>query len=192
MTCVTATELSEEERIKRVLACVESLQVILHLRTNDEGLTNLGEEESLQHYVQSFVDDLNTLCGKPKEKRDLRAFCVRALAFQSSLTKCLEPSLERARTGTPDVKVPGYFMPLYTFFKQQQPLGEVFDETEPPDEDTKRRRILLHDGPLLNLTLLAEAILLHDDVVAPSSLSNVLENTRHSPERISNHWSQGI
>ena len=171
LTCVTATELSEEERIKRVLACVESLQVILHLRTNDEGLTNLGEEESLQYYVQSFVDHLNTSCGKPEEKRDLRAFCVRALAFQSSLTKCLEPSLERARKGSPDVKVPDYFMPLYTFFKQQQPLGEVSDETEPPDEDTKRRRVLLHDGPLLNLTLLAKAILLHDDVVAPSSLS---------------------
>jgi hypothetical protein len=184
LTCVTATEPSEEARVKRVSACVESLRVILHLQTNAEGLKNADEEESLREYMQSIVHDLNTLCGKPEEKRDLRAFCVRALAFQGFLTKCLEPSLEPASEGSPDVKVPSHFIPLSTFFSSQYlnhtsqtqlqdnmlPHAAVSVEKVPASED-KTRRVLLHDGPLINLTLLAKAILAHGEAVDSSILS---------------------
>jgi hypothetical protein len=174
LTCVTTTELSEQARIKRVSTCVESLRVILHLRTSAKPL-KISVEESLQTYLQSIVNGLNSLCEKPDEIRDLRAFCVRALAFQSILTRCLEPT----RMGSPKIKVPSHFLPLYTFFssitytlqdQEQQAPAEVFDEKESSDEDTKWR-VLLHDGPFLNLTLLANAILLHDDDVDPSTLS---------------------
>ena len=175
LTCATATEPSEQARIKRVSACIDSLRVILHLRTSSEPPMNPDEEKSLRMYMESIVDGLNTLCDKPDEIRDLHAFCVRALAFQGFLNRCLEP----ARVGSPNVKVPGHFIPLYSFFsskntlqKQHQAPAEVSDEKEHPgDSDDTMWRVLLHDGPFINLTLLARAILLHDYVdVHPSSL----------------------
>jgi hypothetical protein len=196
LTCVTNTELSDQARTKRVSTCVESLRVILHLRTSDK-LLKKSDEESLQAYLQSIVDGLNSLCEKPDEIRDLRAFCVRALAFQGILTRCLEPTrvgspnikLEGlSRTGvnpTPScdsavVKVPSHFLPLYMFFssitntlqkQEQQAPTEISDEKGSSDEDTEWR-VLLHDGPFINLTLLARAILLHDDLdIGPASLS---------------------
>ena len=182
LTCATATEPSEQGRVKRVSACVDSLRVILHLRTSSERPIKPDEEKSLRIYMQSIVDGLNTLCDKPDKIRDLHAFCVRALAFQGFLNRCLEP----ARVGSPNVKVPGHFIPLYTFFssmntleKQHQAPAEVFDDKghpddkeHPDDSDDTMWRVLLHDGPFINLTLLARAILLQDDVdVHSSSLS---------------------
>ena len=175
LTCVTTTGLSEQARIKRVSTCVESLQVILHLRTSAEHLEN-PDDESLRAYLQSIVDSLNSLCDKRTEIVDLRTFCVRALFFQGIMTKCLEP----IRVGSPDIKVPSHFLPIFTFFcpimRWQQAPAEVSDEVEfffdeDLDEDTKWR-ILLHDVPFINLTLLARAILSNDHLDAdPASLS---------------------
>jgi hypothetical protein len=178
LTCVTATEPSEEARIKRVLACVESLRIILPPHTNAKGLTS-KDEEPLQEYIRSIVVDLNTLCGKPGEKSDLRAFCVRALAFQGFLTKCIDRSPDPAREDTPDVKVPDHFIPLLTFFLSFLPhqhtvspaaVSEEFSGEVPrPDEDSMRRT-LLNDGLFINLTLLAEAIYSHKGDVDPSTI----------------------
>ena len=170
LTCIT-TELSEQARIKRVSTCVDSLRVILHFRTNAEHLKN-PDDESLRTYLQSIVDGLNSLCEKPDEIKDLRAFCVRALVFQGILTKCLEPT----RAGPPNIKVPSHFFPIFTAFSsvidtEVQALAEVSVEKESSDEDTTWR-LLLHDGPFINLTVLARAILLHDDPDAdPATLS---------------------
>ena len=173
LTCVTATELSEEARIKRVSACVDSLRVILQLRTSVKS-TEISDEDSLRANTQSIVDGLNILCEELDNTVDLRAFCVRALAFQGFLTRCLEQAKEASRDG----KFPDHFIPLYMFFSkfsslantshthQQgfiQPPAGVSDEKAPADEN-EMWRTLLHDGPLINLTLLARAILLHDDV----------------------------
>ena len=162
LTCVTVTELSEQARIKRVSACVDSLRVILQHRTSVEG-TEISDEEPLRVNMQSIVNGLNISCEEEPDV-NLRAFCVRALTFQGFLTRCLE----QARGVSPDGKFPGHFIPLYTFFSSQTPTG-VFDEKAPANEDDIWRT-LLHDGPLINLTLLATAILRHDDV-DPSSLS---------------------
>ena len=169
LTCVTATELSEQARIKRVSTCVESLRVIIHLRISAGHIKN-ADDSSLRAYLQSIIDVLNSLCDKPDKIRDLRAFCVRALVFQGILTKCLEPT----RVGSPNTTVPSHFLPMFTIFSSiitintLQADAEVSDEM---DEDTKWR-VLLHDGPFINLTLLAEAILLDDDLdVDPTTLS---------------------
>jgi hypothetical protein len=172
ITCVTAIELTDEARLKRVLACVESLRIILHLRTSAERLNGPDEELPLRRYMQSTVANLNTLCRGPEERSDLRAFCVRALAFQGFLTKCLEPSLESAREGSPDVKIPGYFIPLHEFFSSvtlQYVWHTAVADEEPTNEDTMRT--LPNDAPFINLALLAKAILSHHDDVDPSTLS---------------------
>ena len=166
LTCVTATELSEEARIKRVSACVDSLRVILQLRTSIEDTNISAGEKSLQANTRSIVDGLNILCEELDKTMDLRAFCVRALVFQGFLTRCLE----QAKAVSPDGNFPTHFLPLYTFFSLAntsqdtiQPPAGVSDEKAPANED-EMWRTLLHDGPLINLTLLARAILLHDDV----------------------------
>ncbi len=171
LTCATATELSEQARVKRVSACVNSLRVILQHRTSadPERPANPDEEESLRVYMQSIVDGLNTLCEESDEIMDLRAYCVRALAFQGFL--------EPARVVPPNDKFPGHFVPLYTFFSswdntsrtQRQdtvpPAAGISDEKAPTDTDEgKMWRTVLNDGPLINLTLLAGAILSQDDV----------------------------
>jgi hypothetical protein len=174
LSCVTAAEPSEDARVARVSACVESLRVIL--QTSAERLKNPNEEESLRKYIQGIVDDLNALCGEPKEKMDLRAFCVRALAFQGILTKCLESAL----VGSSVVNLPSYFIPLYDFFSSHAsptqlqdpgpPPAHVSREKSPANSDT-RWQVLLHDGSFVNLSLLAKAILSHDETVDSSSLS---------------------
>ena len=170
LTCVTTTGLSEQARIKHVSTCVESLRVILHLRTNGEHLRS-PDDESLREYLQSIVDSLNSLCDQPTEIMGLRPFCVRALFFQGILTKCLEPT----RVGSVNIKVPSHFLPIFTFFfsiiSWWQAPAEVSDEGEFFGEDTKWR-VLLHDGPFINLTLLAGAIISPDHLDAdPASLS---------------------
>ena len=71
LTCVRATNLSEEARVKRVSTCVESLRVILLLRTSAERLNYPNEEKSLGNFMQKIVKNFDTLCGRPKKKRDL-------------------------------------------------------------------------------------------------------------------------
>ena len=178
MTCATEVQLSEQDRVKRVSACVNSLRIIVRLRKSTD-----DEEKLLTEEMQSIVDDFNGSCGKPKEKKDIRAFCVRALAFHDFLTKCLElplPSLERASEKSPDIKVSRHLVPLYKFFSdsvkmsqrsQQAPTG-VSDEdlsSELPDNG-KMSQMFLHDGPFINLALLADVILSRDDI-DPSGLS---------------------
>ncbi|KAH9074997.1 hypothetical protein EDB83DRAFT_1887629 [Lactarius deliciosus] len=178
LTCATATELSEQARVNRVSACVDSLRVIFQHRTIAE---NHDEEKSLQVHMQSIVDGLNTLCEESDGIVDLRAYCIRALAFQGFL--------EPAKVVLPKNKFPGYLTPLYTFFSSWDNMSQtqrdtvppsvgVSDEKAPPpagmkapplDED-KMWRTTLNDGPLINLTLLAGAMLSQDDV-DPSSLS---------------------
>jgi hypothetical protein len=114
LTCVTAIDLSDQTRINRVSTCIDAVWEIIKRATCDDG-PNPAEVESPRAYMQHIVKDLNKVCGEPEEKRDLRAFCIRALAFQGFLTKCLEPTLEPAREESPGVKVPDHFIPLYEF-----------------------------------------------------------------------------
>ncbi|KAH9169432.1 hypothetical protein EDB89DRAFT_1471460 [Lactarius sanguifluus] len=172
LMCASASELSEKALLKRVFACVNSLWVIFqhwHLTSaGDPEKENPEEEESPRDFMKSIVRGFDT-----KDKIvGLRGFCVRALVFQGFLTKVEE--------GLPDVKFPGYFIPIYTFFSSRDNLNTsqtmrkdtasgVSHEMAPPPDDEMRRAVL-HDGPLINLTLLAKAIL-SQDCTDPSTLS---------------------
>ncbi|KAH9017223.1 hypothetical protein EDB85DRAFT_682169 [Lactarius pseudohatsudake] len=163
LTCASASELSEQARLKRVSACVDSLCMIFqHLAC----IKHPENPDLPTDYIQTIIDGFND------KVVGLHGFCVRALAFQGFLTKCRE----QAGEGLPDVKFPSHLIPLYSFLssqtKQQDtvpPAGAgVSDEKSPPDGEMWRT--VLHDGPLINLTLLARAILLHH-CVDPSTLS---------------------
>ena len=97
---------------------------------------------------------------------------VRGLLAQST---DLEENLAPTR------RFPAYLVPLYAFFSSRgnasdapredgDPLAEVPSEQLMMAEDQRQRRAFLCDGPLINLALLARAILSSDDV-DPSDLS---------------------
>jgi hypothetical protein len=177
MTCATSLELSEEACTTRVLACVSSLRTIF--RASNE--QTLGEhEEGLQKkYIQGVVDGLNALCNEDDPKVSLRASCVRSLAFQGLLTQLTESEGE---SRPPTRRFPTHLVPLYTFFSSGGNMPgtlqddcvnspqETTPEQSPTADDPEMWRALLHDGPLVNMTLLAEAVVSHD-VVGPSKLS---------------------
>ncbi|KAH8989442.1 hypothetical protein EDB92DRAFT_869039 [Lactarius akahatsu] len=187
LRCASASELSEQARLKRVFACVNSLWVIFqrwHLTSaGDPENGNPEEGESPQDFMESIVRGFMKIIDRGFVTKDkmvgLRGFCVRALAFQGFLTKWLE----QVEEGLPDVEFPGYFIPLYTFFSSWDnlntsqtmrrdtvsPPAGVSHEMAPP-LDSEKWRAVLQDGPLINLTLLARAIL-SQDCADPSTLS---------------------
>jgi len=177
MTCATSLELSEEACMNRVLTCVNSLRTIFKAGTKQT--LNKDEEELQARYIQGVVDGLNGLCNGADSKVALRASCVRGLAFQGLLTKLTDSEGEFPQTR----RFPTHLVPLYTFLSSGgNSSGTQRDDSglNPPPEATSEQsrmaknremwRALLYDGPLVNLTLLAEAVVLRDDV-GPSKLS---------------------
>ena len=174
MTCATSLELSEEACVNRVVACVNSLRTIFKISA--EQPRNPDEENTQKEYIHGIIDGLNALCDGWDSIVALRASCVRGLAFRGLLAQSTESEGELPLTR----RFPTYLVPLYTFFSSRgnstskedggDPPAEVSSEQPTIAEDQRRRRALLCDGPLINLTLLAKAILLNDDV-DPSDLS---------------------
>ena len=178
MTCATSLELSEEACTTRVLACVSSLRTIF--KASAKQMLSKDEEELQKKYIQGVVGGLNGLCNEEDSKVSLRASCVRSLAFQGLLTQLTESEGE-ARP--PTRRFPTHLVPLYIFFSSGgNALGtqqndsvipspqEATPEQSPTADDSEMWRALLYDGPLVNLTLLAEAIVSHD-LVGHSKLS---------------------
>ena len=101
----------------------------------------------------------------------LRASCVRGLAFQGLVSHLT----------TPEQPFPDHLNPLYSFICEEdnrestrQPgngaLSASTHNSQPSDKSKEKWDRPLHDGPLVNLTLLAQAILLHEHI-HPESLS---------------------
>ncbi len=176
MACAASLELSEEACMNRVQACVNSLQTIF--KSSTEQTISKDAEGAQEEYIQEVIDGLNGLCDEADSKVALRASCVRSLAFQGLLTQLTESAGESPLTR----RFPTHLVPLHTFFslggntsgtQQDDSLNPPPEATSDQSQMAKNRemwRALLHDGPLVDLTLLAEAVVLHDGV-DPSKLS---------------------
>jgi hypothetical protein len=170
MTCATSLELGEEACVNRVIACVNSLRTIFKISADQP---RNRDEETQKEYIQGIIDDLNVLCDHRRDSTvALRASCVRALAFRGLLVQSTEAEGE----SPPARRCPAYLVPLYAFFSSRGnssntmqedgggPHAEAPSEQPTIAEDQRQRQALLYDGPLLNLALLAKAILSNDDV----------------------------
>jgi len=162
LTCATSRGLSEESCIARVSACVNSLRLVF--KPTDSHPVGSDEDKKLRkNYIQGLVDDLNAQCNGEDSTVALRASCVRGLAFQGLLTNLTPPDVE----GTPSRPFPDHLLPLYTFFcdvGNDDSKGQLVNNpssTEAPNNRDKMWKAFLNDGPLANLTLLADAILSH-------------------------------
>jgi hypothetical protein len=162
MTCATSVELSDQARIARVSSCVNALVLIFqHSRERKGGSSEpdklkLKEEMQLQQeYIQWLIDDFQSLCRMDDHTIALRASCISAHAVQGLLSHLVPPN-----GGTTDTsQFPASLIPIYNY---------LF-----PNNNTTPSAMwmsLLHDGPLANLTRLAQAIRDREHV-PPSILS---------------------
>ncbi|KAI0261635.1 hypothetical protein BC834DRAFT_895197 [Gloeopeniophorella convolvens] len=167
-TCVVSPELSEDARMSRALACADSLQMIsenaVSLPTTSEtsavfpgdGLEGSDIETIMKHFVP--------FCGSPNQTVALRASCVMGLAIQGSLA-----SLERSDPQDTVVRTfPRYLLPLYRIIRSWKTsdvsrwsyISIVPTPTiHPLPSDQEMWSDLLYDAPLINLAVLANAVL---------------------------------
>ena len=167
MTCATSVELSDETIINRVSLSVEGLRLIFQQCLKPRQGTSVPDklEEKLQlqqTYIQGLIDDFQTLCGVDDPRMALRASCVKGLAVQGLLSR-LVYSDEFEKGTIPSRQFPVSLIPLYEFFfpNDNTNIVQRLSDGEAPSslENAKMWTSFLQDGPLANLTMLAQAVL---------------------------------
>jgi hypothetical protein len=163
LTCTTSHVLSEEACITRVSACVNSLRLIFKPADSRPVDSDTMGNELRKGHIQDLVNDLNARCDGKDQTVALRASCVRGLAFQGLLTHLTPPDVET----TPTRPFPDHLLPLYTFFCGRGNNDSIEQQanspssTEARDRNERMWKAFLNDGPLVNLTFLADIILSH-------------------------------
>ena len=167
ISCATSVKLSDEASLARVSSCVKALLRIFKYSREQKGTSpdNLKEESKQQTYIQELIDRFRTLCELRDPTIALRASCIRALAVQGLLSQlALQNSPtdgpQNRTTDGPQSQFYASLIPIYQFFF---PYDNILDQLhrghKPSDEENQRMwHNLLHDGPLVNLTILSQAI----------------------------------
>jgi hypothetical protein len=172
ITCATSVELSDQDSINRASSCVKALVLIFQYSRERKGASSepdkLKKEIQLQReYIQGLIDDFQTLCRIEDHTTALRASCISALAVQGLLSQLVPPNSE-----TTDIsQFPPSLIPIYHYLFPNDNTVTVPQLGDRPTSSTKEMCMsILHDGPLANLTRLAQAI--RDcEHVPPSKLS---------------------
>ena len=159
MTCATSTKLSDEARITRVFSCVEALRIISKYsrECKQNSPEKLEEELAAQRkYNQEFMDHFKMFCiMEGPQIVSLNAYCVRALAIMYLLSYLPQDSRMKDKSQFPVSLIPFYnFLLPWNNTDGHTPNPEMWDS-------------FLLDGPLANLTTLAQAV--RDKEHVPSS-----------------------
>ena len=177
ITCATSVELSDEAGIARVSSCVKALLLIFQycLKCKGDSLESdkLRKELNLQRtYIQGLMDDFQTLYGMDDPTIALRASCISALAVQGFLSQLVPPN-----SGTTDSsQFPASLVPIYNFLFPDDHTVTVPQLGDRPTPSAMEMWMsLIHDGPLANLTRLAQAVRLREH--APHSSLSFCWNT---------------
>jgi hypothetical protein len=158
-----------------VSSCVKALlrifQYSREFKENSSVPDKLKEELEFQRtYIRRLINDFQTLCDKNDPAIALRASCIRALAVQGLLSQLVP---QDSRT-TDKSWFPVSLIPIYKYFfpnDNTDTIRQLEDGRTPSDEAIERMwKSLLHDGPLANLTILAQAVRDREHA-PPSSLS---------------------
>jgi hypothetical protein len=160
ITCATSVELSDEASIARVSSCVKALLLIFQYsrKRKEESLDpdKLKKELNLQRtYIQGLIEDFQTLYGLGDPTIALRASCISALAVQGFLSQ-----LDPPNSGMTDSsQLLASLIPIYTLLFPNDNTVTVSQLGDPPASSSKEMWTnLFHDGPLANLTRLAQAV----------------------------------
>ena len=162
--CITSLELSQGACIFRASACIKSLRLIS--QTPPSANTSLSGSEA--RAIQSIMKDVDSFCEKNNTNASiaLRASCIRALVIGEFLV----PDTRLDTEELPSEKFPDYLKPLYRVIRvwkttevaQWPRLTGILPATNcllPSDREMWAD--ILYDGPLVNLTILAYAIISH-------------------------------
>jgi hypothetical protein len=180
ITCATSVELSDEASTDRVSFCVKALSLIFQYSRQCKYSVPYKLKKELRRqrtYIQGLIDDFQTLCGMDDPMIALRASCIRGLAVQGLLSQLIPQDSNTSYT-TDSPRFPVTLLPIYRFFFPKDELDNTvwqLDYGDAPDanlaKEVKRMwESLLYDGPLANLTTLAQAVRGREDA-PPSSLS---------------------
>jgi len=161
ITCATSVELSDEASIARVSSCVRGLRHIMgNNRKSSKGTP--VEDEKLkfrQAYFQGIMVGFKSLCDAKDPAIALRASCILALSIQDFLSQ-----LVSSTSGSKDLShYPESLDALYEFFFP----NDNGDPTLGEDQVERKWENVLHNVPLANMRMLAEAI--HSKEHAPPS-----------------------
>jgi hypothetical protein len=175
ISCATSVELSDEARIARVSSCAKALmRISQYSRKRKEETSVPGEfkEESQETYNQGLMDYCKMLCDMDDPMIVLRASCIRALALQDFLSQLIAQGRTTASKDSPSF--PRSLIPMYKFLFPGDNTGIIHQletgQTPKPEEIKTIRDNLLRDGPLVNLTKLAQAVRAGEHA-PPSTLS---------------------
>ena len=172
ITCATSVELSDEASIARVSSCVKALLLIFQYSRKRKGdsleADKLKKELNLQRtYIQGLIDDFQTLYGMDDPTIALRASCISALAVQGFLSQYVP-----LNSGTTDSsQFPASLIPIYNFlFSNDNEVTVPQLGDRPTPSATEMWMSLRQDGPLANLTRLAQDVRVREHALL-SSLS---------------------
>ena len=160
ITCATSLELSDQASIARVSSCVKALMLIFQYSRQRKGDSpepgKLEKEIQLQRtYIQGLIDHFQSLCGMDDHTTALRASCISALTVQGLLSQLVLPE-SRA---TDSSQLPSSLIPIYTYLFSNNDTVTVPQLGDHPTPSAMEMWMsLLQDGPLANLTRLAQAI----------------------------------
>ena len=162
ITCATSVELSEEASITRVFSCVQALRLIFE-NSRERHRSSSVQDRKLQYqqeYIQNIIVDFQIRCDAADPMMALRASCIRGLAVLGLLSQLVSLVSED------NSHFPVSLIPLYNLFFP----NDIADIVQGPDKSKRMWKNLLHDAPLANLTMLANAVRKREHA-SPSSLS---------------------
>jgi hypothetical protein len=155
-TCLGSVELSQEESMSRVSACINSLQII------SETVFTVKRPGLESNDIQAIMEYLEPLCHDSSTA--LRALCIKGLVIREFLISLANVDAEELRTK----KFPDYLMPLYRIIRiwktteipQWSHLTNIWTATSHPlPSDQEIWASVVYDGPLINLAVLANGVL---------------------------------
>ena len=151
-TCLSSVELSQEESLSRASTCINSLRLISEAVSETATPSRLksGNVFEIMRYLWWFSMDSSTA---------LRAWCIRGLVIGDLLFPFVD--LDARRSGA---RHPNYLIPLHRVIGQWKTTdfgtlispGYTFPIYEEAQHDMWQD---VYDGPLINLAVLAYAIL---------------------------------
>ena len=166
-TCLRSAELSQEESMSRASTCINSLRLISETASE----TAIRRPGSESNDIQEIMEYLEPLCYNSSTA--IRASCIRGLVIQEFLIPLVDLAVDAKILQT---KFPDYLIPLHkvitvwktTEIAQWSHIAGILTSTShllPSNSEhvQQHMRADVYDGPLINLAVLAYAVLSRAD-----------------------------
>jgi len=161
--CVMSSELPQDAWMSRASAYIKSLHLFSQIA---RGPTATRPE---RYSITAIIKDLAIICCNPDSLIALRALCVRGLVIGEFLRPLDRPDATSDVEELLTKKFPDYLKPIYRFIRvwtttetarSSRPIGISQTTSYDLPDDREMWTAVLYDGPLINLAVLANGVLL--------------------------------